>query len=89
MLKFKRTYSKVASVNNDSLDMSGHVRLWMRDDQGTWEHVQDIHLSDDPNPCEQIRSLGVYRSRQWRVEYTGADEIQLVSAQEEYEVLGA
>jgi hypothetical protein len=96
LLKFKRTTSKIASITNpvyvgynSTLDMSGHVRLWMRDDQGPWQHVQDIELSEDPNPCEQIRSLGVYRTRQWRVEYTGADEIQLVGAQEEYEVLGA
>ena len=96
LLKFKRTTSKIASVAspsqagyNSTLDMSGHVRLWYRDDQGPWQHVQDIELSEDPNPCEQIRSLGVYRTRQWRVEYTGADEIQLVGAQEEFEVLGA
>jgi hypothetical protein len=88
MLKFKRTWAKLPVVS-PGLTPSGHVRLWYRDDQGPWELVQDIELSDDPNPCEQIRSLGVYRTRQWRVEYTGADEIQLVGAQEEFEVLGA
>lgn len=32
-------------------------------------------------------SLGVYRSRQWSFEFTGTEELVLVSAKEEYEVL--
>jgi hypothetical protein len=102
MLKFKRTTRKYP---DDPLNIrraaSGHVRISKRDDQGAWKVVKDVELSrasSDPtsisdvapsSPCIQIRSLGVYRARQWKVEYTGTDEIQLVGAQEEYEVLGA
>lgn len=89
MLKFKRTTAKLAKPSAVGLTASGFVRLWYRDDEGPWEHIRDIELSDGPSPCEQIRSLGVYRTRQWKVQYTGADEIQLVSAQEEFEILGA
>jgi hypothetical protein len=89
MLQFKRTQTALPAVAPLSLSPSGHVRVWYRDYEGAWEFVQDIELSDDMNPGVQIRSLGVYRTRQWKVEYTGADELQFVSAQEEFEILGA
>ena len=82
LLKFKRTFPPAMAG-------SGHVRLWTRSDQGTWRFIKDVELSSSKSPCIQLRSLGVYRTRQWKLEYTGQDEIQLVSAQEEFEVLGA
>jgi hypothetical protein len=88
MLKFKRTWAALPATS-PGLSPSGHVRISKRDNQGTWHIVKDIELSTNPNPCVQLRSLGVYRTRQWKVEYTGQDEIQLVSAQEEFEILGA
>lgn len=88
MLYFRRTWAELPAPTN-GLTASGHVRVSFRDDEGSWELVEDVELSSTREPCLQIRSLGVYRSRQWKVEYTGSDEIQLVSAQEEYEVLGA
>jgi hypothetical protein len=98
LLKFKRTTRKIP---DGPLGGSGHVRISRRDNEGAWKIVRDIELGGpggDPhaisdvaptNPCIQLRSLGVYRTRQWKIEYTGQDEIQLVSAQEEFEVLGA
>jgi len=102
LLKFKRATRRYPDspayyVGNGS----GHVRISKRDNEGAWKIVRDIELGGpggDPhavsdvapaNPCIQLRSLGVYRTRQWKIEYTGQDEIQLVSAQEEFEVLGA
>ena len=88
-LTFKRTWAALPPPSGYSLSASGHVRLWNRDDMGAWQHVVDIELSNDSSPCEVLRSLGVYRTRQWKLEYDGADEIQLVSAEEEFEPLGA
>jgi len=65
------------------------VRVSLRDTQGAWRVVKNLVLSDSMNPSIQIRSLGVYRTRQWRVEYTGDDRFEFISAQEEFELLGA
>lgn len=81
MLTFKRGFAATAG--------SGHVRVSYRDNQGVWRVLRDIELSREPSPSLQIRSLGVYRTRQWKIRYTGSDELQLVSAQEEFETLGA
>jgi hypothetical protein len=48
-----------------------------------------VQLSTTPFPVVALRSLGNYRIRQYKIEYTGSDELQLVSAQEEYEILEA
>jgi len=81
LFQFKRTWAAAAG--------SGHVRISRRDTEGAWQIIRDQELSTMPYPCIQIRSLGVYRTRQWKVEYTGSDELQLVSVQEEFEILGA
>jgi hypothetical protein len=81
MLNFRRSLFRVAT--------SAFARLWMRDDLGVWEHVADIPISPSPQPCEQVRSLGVYRARQWKLQYAGSDGFSFVSAQEEFETLGA
>jgi hypothetical protein len=67
----------------------GFVRVSLRDKQGAWRVVAQKVLSQQKSPCMQIRSLGVYRTRQWRVEYTGDDRFEFASAQEEFEILGA
>jgi hypothetical protein len=68
----------------------GVVRIWKRDDLGSWNHIRDEELSaGDWEPTIRIRSLGTYRQRQWKIEYTGSDKYALVSAQEEFENLGA
>jgi hypothetical protein len=88
MFQFKRTFAAIPAVS-PGLSPSGHVRISYRDDQRNWKILKDVELSTEPSPCIQIRSVGVYRTRQWRVQYTGQDELQLVSAQEEFETLGA
>ena len=89
MLQFKRTRDPLPAPTGGSLSASGHVRVSIRDTQGPWKVIRDVQLSDDRMPVLTIRSLGVYRTRQWKLEYTGQDELQLVSAQEEFEILGA
>jgi hypothetical protein len=81
LLTFRRTFTPTAS--------SGHVRISYRDYEGAWILVRDVQLGDDPYSVITLRSLGVYRMRQWMLEYTGSDRVEFVSAQEEYEILGA
>ncbi len=60
-----------------------------RDKPGPWEPSIPIDLgrSGDTHPVLEFRSLGTYRRRQWRFEFTGTEELALVSASEDFEVL--
>jgi hypothetical protein len=93
LLKLRRTFSPLAPTGTMPANVlqspSGVLRVSKRDDQGAWKLVKEVALSDSRAPSVQMRSLGVYRSRQWKLEYSGLDEIQIVSAQEEFEILGA
>ena len=66
-------------------------QAWLsyRDRPGPWEPSIPIDLggSGDTHPVLEFRSLGTYRRRQWRFEFTGTDELVLVSATEDFEVL--
>ena len=66
-------------------------QAWLsyRDRPGPWEPGIPIDLggSGDTHPVLEFRSLGTYRRRQWRFEFTGTDELVLVSATEDFEVL--
>lgn len=63
--------------------------LSYRDRPGPWEPGIPIDFggSSDTHPVLEFRSLGTYRRRQWRFEFTGTDELVLVSASEDFEVL--
>jgi hypothetical protein len=66
-------------------------QAWLsyRDRPGPWEPGLPIDLggSGDTHPVLEFRGLGTYRRRQWRFEFTGTDELVLVSATEDFEVL--
>jgi hypothetical protein len=66
-------------------------QAWLsyRDQPGPWEPGLPIDLggSGDTHPVLEFRSLGTYRRRQWRFEFTGTDELVLVSASEDFQVL--
>jgi hypothetical protein len=66
-------------------------QAWLsyRDRPGPWEPAIAIDLggSAETHPVVPFRSLGTYRRRQWRFEFTGTDELTLVSAMEDFEVL--
>ena len=66
-----------------SFDASAIIQ-W-RDDGGAWENPRQIDLT--PNSETILRSLGVYRRRQWRVTFSGRNELVLARAEEEYELL--
>jgi hypothetical protein len=63
--------------------------LSWRDDFGDWGEPVPIELGvyPDTEPVLTFRSLGVYRHRQWRVQYTGTEDWSLVRADEEFRVL--
>lgn len=66
------------------------VLVSWRNDIGAWSRPQarDLGNTGDTNPVVELRSLGVYRRRQWRIESTAAAEISFVSAREDFTVAG-
>lgn len=59
------------------------------DAPGQWRDRIPLHLgvADDTDPVIPLRSLGWYRRRQWKFEYSDAAAVSLVSVTEEYELL--
>jgi len=66
-----------------------HGWLSWRDRPGEWETpiAVDLGGSADTHPVLEFRSLGTYRRRQWRFEFTGSEDFVLVSASEDFQVL--
>lgn len=64
--------------------------LMWRDQPGPWGQPLEISLGEtgETEPVLEFRSLGVYRRRQWRFEFSGSEALGLVSVTEEFEVLG-
>jgi len=65
------------------------VRISWRDDLGPFGEptVRDLGLAGDFSPIIEIRSCGVYRQRQWRIEYTADADLTLVGATVETQTL--
>lgn len=63
--------------------------LSYRDRPGAWEPSLPIDLgaSGDTEVMIELPALGTYRKRQWRFEFSGLDELVLVHAEEDFEVL--
>jgi hypothetical protein len=82
---------KLALRRGDSGQTPGPqgVLRW-RDRPGVWEGQIPIHLgsSGDREIVLVYRGLGVYRYRQWQFEFSGTGQVSLVSATEEFDVLG-
>jgi len=66
-----------------STDTAAFVQ-W-RDDAGPWEHPRQIEITGNSESI--LRSLGVYRRRQWRVTFSGRSELVLARAEEEFQLL--
>lgn len=62
--------------------------LGWRDRPGPWEAKIPVSFgaSNDTEIVVELRSLGVYRRRQWMFEFSGTEELSLVRASEEFEV---
>jgi hypothetical protein len=68
---------------------AAQVLLSWRDDLGAWLGPKVIPLNDTkPIFTREIRSLGYYRARQWRMEFTNAADFVLARAEESYTVGG-
>lgn len=67
------------------------VTIQWRDDSGPWKQpiVRDLGLAGDFDPIITIRSLGVTRQRQWRIQHDASADFTLVGAQCEVERLAA
>ncbi len=63
--------------------------LYWRDDLGGWSSGLPVYFgsSGESTPVLEFRSLGVYRRRQWKFEFSGLVDFALVSAVEEFNVL--
>ena len=64
--------------------------LSYRDEPGPWGQPLEVSFgaTGDTNPVLEFRSLGVYRRRQWRFEFSGSEALGLVSVTEEFDILG-
>lgn len=67
------------------------AQLKWRDQPGPWEQPIEIDLGEtgDTLAVVDLPGLGTYRQREWCFEFTGSEELALVSAVEEYEDTGA
>jgi hypothetical protein len=67
------------------------VRFSWRDAPGAWKQpvVRDLGLAGDFEPVITLRSLGVTRQRQFRIEYDASSDFTLIGAQAEVETLAA
>jgi hypothetical protein len=63
--------------------------LSWRDDPGPWGQKIPVSLglAGERTIVLEYRSLGVYRRRQWRFEFSGSEDITLIGANETFEVL--
>lgn len=59
------------------------------DSPGVWNTPRQLRLDTraGSNPVVTLRSLGIYRKRAWRFEFSSAEDLVLSEVSEEYEVL--
>ncbi len=59
------------------------------DAPGKWSTKIPLHLgtADDTDPVIPLYSLGWYRRRQWKFEFSGTERLSLVSVQEDFDIL--
>lgn len=71
-------------------DGSAYVLLSWRDSLGAWEDPIEVELGStgESDPVVVLYSLGVYRRRQWKIEFNGTADLVLVAATEDFDVEG-
>lgn len=67
------------------------VMLQWRDDLGSWGQAVPVSLgaAGDYITVVTLRSLGVYRTREWRLTFSGPEDLAIVSVTEEFEILAS
>lgn len=82
---------KAVRLTVKRLTSSGKILLSWRDDAGDFGAPEEIDVTigayADYDVVIERRSLGVYRRRQWKVEFTDAKDLVLVSVEEDFDVL--
>lgn len=81
---------RVALRRGENLTPGPHAYLSWRDAPGPFGSPIEIDLGSqgDTEPVLEFRSLGpVYRRRQWRFEFSGTENLRLMSVTEDFEVL--
>lgn len=65
------------------------VEISYRDDLGAFgqSSIYSLGQQGDYDPTIEMRSEGIYRQRQWRLQYTSAAEFSFIGAREEFDVL--
>lgn len=74
----------------ETLDTVGpQAFLRYRNDLGPWSSPIPVSLgaSGEREVVVPLRTLGVYRRRQWKFEYSGTEALVLVAAEEEFTIL--
>jgi hypothetical protein len=68
----------------------GEIHVSWRDDYGAFCQplVVDFGQGTDREVVVELRSLGVYRSRQWRMTFSGQEDLELAAVEETYTLLG-
>jgi len=84
----KQCRSVSLTLKRGSAD-EGEVQVSWRDDDGPWRQPLHVPLGPDRETVALLRSLGTYRTRQWRLSFSGSEALTMVSVVEDYEVLGA
>lgn len=86
--KKQHVSTRLALKRQTNTDTAGpQALLSMRDDEGPWQAPIAINL-DTGQTVVELRSLGVYRHRQWRFQFSGPETLVLAEATEEFTVLG-
>lgn len=67
----------------------GKLLLSWRDQPGPYGEpiLVDFGVLGDTEIVVSLRSLGIYRRRQWRFEFSGAEALELVSVTEDFDIL--
>lgn len=69
---------------------SGMAAIAFRDDDGAWGADREVSLTPGPSGGSltvDLHALGVYRARQWRLRYSGAEDVVFAGAFEDFEVV--
>lgn len=67
------------------------VSLQWRDRLGPWGSAVPVRMgaAGEYDTVVELRSLGVYRNREWKVTFSGSEDMAIVGVTEEFEVLSS